>query len=357
MNLPDDAPTVLSPEKLYTASEIAAMVARYRDRIEHLAEVHPELSIVHDDFDEIVHHRDDPLQELGALLEACAETFIALKHLLNPTGLPLHMTDDGRVLTRTFPGVTTFLTDIRGFTELTRSVADRWTLPIFELLSYCYFPYLTDVIEGFGCHYLNYTGDGLLVLSRDVVDESGRMILPSLDNAVLCALDLTLVTNSIAETWRRQGLTRDDGSPHETGLGLTFGDVSVGDPFVPDRAYAGHCAEFDAIFRSVLGKKAPHIHPMVDFGHRVRAIHALSPSINRASRLQDMDKLAADHTIMMIAEDVERLCPHLRVLFDHIGQMPLKGIGIADVYAVHRHEPVDTPSLAGECRAYYADRA
>lgn len=356
MNPPDDPPTGQTAEKVYTASEVAAVVARSRHRFDHLADLHPELSYVRDEFEEIVHHRDDPLGELVALLSACEETFVALKHLLNPTGLPLHMTDDGRVLTRTFEGVTTFLTDIRGFTELTRNVADRWALPIFDLLSYCYFPYMTDILEGYGCHYLNYTGDGLLVLSRDVLDESGRRILPSLDNAVLCAIDLTLVTNAIGEAWGRLGLTRENGAPHETGLGLTFGDVSVGDPFVPDHSYEGHTAEFDEIFRAVLAEKAPHIRPMVDYGHRVRAIHALSPTINRASRLQDMDKLAPDHTIMMIAEDVERLCPALRRRFQHVGQMALKGIGIAEVHAVLRHEPVDVPALAADCRRHYADR-
>jgi class 3 adenylate cyclase len=343
-------------EEVYAVAEVAELVARCRERIDRLADDHPELSIVRDDFEEVARHELDPLRELQSLLAATGEVFVSLKHLLNPTGLPLHMTDDGRVKTRVFQGVTTFLTDIRGFTELTRSVSEMWRLDIFDLLSYCYFPYLTEVLEGHGCHYLNYTGDGLLVLSQDRLDESGRVVLPSIDVAVLCAIDLTLVTSSIAEAWRKLGLTRPDGASHETGLGLAFGDVSVGDPFVPDHAYRGHCAEFDAIYRAEIARKAPHIHPSVDFSRRVRAIHALSPSINRASRLQDMDKLMPDHTCMMTAEDAERLCPPLRRRFREVGDMHLKGIGVVNVHATLRHEPVDVPALVEECLAYHANR-
>src|SRR5205814_296357 len=158
--------------------------------------------LVCDEFEDVVHHTTDPLTELEHLLEATDEVLLQLKHLLNPTGLPLHMTKDGRVRTQRFKEVATFVTDIRGFTEMPQYIHDRWGVSVFDVLSMCYFPHVTEVLDRYECHYLNYTGDGLLVLARQRVLEEGQVVLPSLDNAALCALELVAVTNCIAEAWQ-----------------------------------------------------------------------------------------------------------------------------------------------------------
>lgn len=343
-----------SEQKQYSAAEVASVCARFRGSMAELIRRYPELILVEDEFEEVVHHEADPLREAASLLEACEEVFIELRHLLNPIGLPLHMTDDGRVQTRTYQDVAAFVTDIRGFTELTPNVQKHWGVNVFDVLSYCYFPHVVEVLERYQCHYLNYTGDGLLVLSQGRRDEAGQVLLPSMDNAVLCALEMTAVTNCIAEAWKRLGLTQADGTWHETGLGLTSGVVQVGDPFVPDRSPAGKLAEADALFRSLVGAAVPYFQPRSEYRRRVVGIHALSPVINRASRLQDTDKTAPVHTCMTTADDVAKLCPPLRKRFERVGKMQLKGIGVTDVFGVHRFDKVDVPALEKECRAHYA---
>ena len=346
----------MRPEKTYTAAEVAALCARFRKSFDDSARKHTELILVQDELEEVVRHDTDPLREMEALFNGCLEAFLELRHLLNPIGLPLHLTLDGRIKTFTFHDVAAFVTDIRGFTELTDNVAKRWGVDVFDVLSHSYFPHVVDVFERFECHYLNYTGDGLLVLSQARRDEKGQITLPSLDNAVLCALEMTLVTNCIAETWKRLGMVQASGTWHETGLGLSAGTVQVGDPFVPDRAATGKLAEFDELFRTLAAQAVPLFQPRRDFSRRVVGIHALSPVINRASRLQDVDKTAPNHTCMMTADDVESLCPPLRNRFERVGNMHLKGIGDADVFGFHRFEPVDVFALEKECREHYASR-
>lgn len=340
--------------KIYTAEEVAGLCIAFRERMRTLVAEHPELALVEDEFKMVMTHEADPLQELEHLLTACEGVFVELKHLLNPVGLPLRMTEDGRVLTQQFKDVATFVTDIRGSTELTQNVANEWGVGVFEVLSYCYFPHVTQMLEKYACHYLNYTGDGLLVLSRERKDETGRVVLPCLDNAVLCALDLTGLTNCIAEAWRKLGLTQANGVWHETGLGLTSGDVEVGDPFIPDKALTGKCSQFDQMFRSLMAQRVPHFQPRTDYSRRIRGIHALSPAINRATRLEGTDITAPEHTCMMTASDVAKLCPQLRQRFEPVGKRTLKGLGEVDVFGVRRYEQVDVPALEEACRAHYA---
>ena len=342
-----------SKTKKYAESEVLDLCARFRKSIDEIIRQHPDLILIKEEFDGVVRHETDPLQEMASLFEACQKSFVELRHLLNPIGLPVHLSEDGRILTSTFDEAAAFVTDIRGFTEMTQNVEQRWGVNVFDVLSYCYFPHVVDVLERYECHYLNYTGDGLLGLSIGRRDEAGRVLLPGLDNAVLCALEMTAVTNNIAEAWKRLGLVQSSGTWHETGLGLCSGSVHVGDPFVPDRGPTGKLAEFDELFRRLSAESVSFFHPRTEYNRRIVGIHALSPVINRASRLQDVDKLAPEHTCMMSVADVERLSPPLRKKFDRVATMYLKGIGDVDVFGFHRYEQVDVPALDQECRAYY----
>ena len=108
------------------------------------------------------------------------------------------------------------------------------------------------------------------------------------------------------------------------------------------------------MFRTIVAEQAPHFTPRQDYSWRVRGIHALSASINRASRLQDTDKSAPNHTCMMIPDDVARLCPPLRQRFERVGKRMLKGMGDVAVFGYHRYDKVDVPELAEACLAYYA---
>jgi class 3 adenylate cyclase len=263
------------------------------------------------------------------------------------------MSQDGRVVHRMFKDVATFVTDIRGFTELTENVTKQWGVSVFDVLSGCYFPQISELLERYGCHYLNYTGDGLLVLTTARKHPKECVLLPSLDNAVLCAMELTLLTNSIAEAWRRMGLVQASGDWHETGIGLASGDVAVGDPFVPDRTLNGKCAEFDQLLRSLLAERMPHFQPRTDFTWRVRSIHALSPAINRASRLQDANKLTARHSCIMTEADVNRLCPPLREWFEPVGTAKLKGIGEVQVFGFNRFVLMNVPELEKKCFEHF----
>ena len=324
------------------------------NRLDSIIERHPELELVRSEFQSRGSPEEGAEVPVTKLLEAYERFLIRMKHLLNPTALPLEMSADGRVLTRTFENVATFVTDIRGFTELTQKTLKLWGVTVFDLLSYCYFPQITELLERYGCHYLNYTGDGLLVLTTGKWDASGKLLIPALDYAVICAMDLTQLTNSIAEAWRQLGLVQSSGVWHETGLGLMRGDVQVGDPFVPDHSFQGPCAKFDELLCQILAEKMPHFQPRHDFTGRVRAIHAMSPAINCASRLQDLDKLLPQQTCMMIANDVETLCPILRSHFEKVGKMLMKGIGEAEICGFDRFASRDVPALEQECEAWYA---
>jgi class 3 adenylate cyclase len=341
--------------KTYGRDEVVAVRSKIRNDIAQLAVEHEDLQLVIDEYEEVVHHEADPLADIGAIFQACHDVIVDLKHLLNPTGLPLHLSNDGRVVAHNFEGVTTFLTDIRGFTELSNHVCESWKISIFDVLSFCYFPHVTEVLERYGCHYLNYTGDGLLVLCRDRKDENDHVILPSIDNAVICSIALTGVTRAIADSWKAMGMCKADGHSHETGLGLSFGDVQVGDPFVPYRENDSKCAEFDRIFRERLPQVAKDFVPRESYSHRVRAIQALSTSINRASRLQDADKEAPNHTVMMTEEDVNRLSPPLRRYFERVAKITLRGLGTAEVYGIHRYDLYDVHAIERECLDYHAN--
>lgn len=347
----------LSPSQSgYSMNEVAEACRRFRERAAKLAREHPELVLVCDEFEDVVHHSADPLAELEQLLEANEQVLLQLKHLLNPTGLPLHMTKDGRVQTQRFDDVATFVTDIRGFSEMTQYISERWGVGVFDVLSMSYFPHLTEVLDRYECHYLNYTGDGLLVLVQGRAVENGQVVIPSLDNAALCGMEMIGVTNSIALAWQSFGLEQHDGTPHETGLGLTDGWVEVGDPLVPDREFSPQVAEFNKRFLAILAKHAPHFKPREDYGWRVRGIHALSPSINLASRLQNMDKTAPLHTIMMVGRDVDKLCPVLAEQFQPVGKRTLKGIGEAELFGILRWTPIDVPAIEKACIDYYRQK-
>lgn len=337
------------------APDAAALCARFRDSMTDLVRQYPELVLVEDEFEAAIRHDADPLKEIASILGACRDVFIGLRHLLNPIGVPLRATADGRIQTLTLDNVATFVTDIRGFTELTENIGQRWGVNVFDLLSFCYFPHVVEVLNRYECNYLNYTGDGLLVLSRERKGKGGA-ILPGLDNSVLCALEMTGVTNCIAETWRRLGLVQSSGVWHETGIGLTSGTVQVGDPFVPDRNPSGKLAEFDTLFRSLVPQAAPSFQPRINYAQQIMGIHALGPVINRASRLQDTDKTAPDHTCMMTETEMKLLCPLLQERFERVGTIYLKGLGNADVFGFLRFEPVDVASLEKACWAYYASR-
>src|SRR6266850_7699132 len=58
---------VPSEQKQYPAADVAAVCARFRKSMDDLIRLYPELILVEDEFEEVVHHDDDPLHEAASL--------------------------------------------------------------------------------------------------------------------------------------------------------------------------------------------------------------------------------------------------------------------------------------------------
>src|ERR1051326_5749064 len=97
MPTPEEEQPSVPAGKTYTATEVAQFSLAFRQKLRTLVEQHSELALARDEFNDVVHHAADPLQEIAALLDACLEVLLQLRHLVNPIALPLHMTEDGRV--------------------------------------------------------------------------------------------------------------------------------------------------------------------------------------------------------------------------------------------------------------------
>lgn len=286
---------------------------------------------------------------IESILGAWTESIGQLEHLINPIGLPVGITKDGRIETRTFENVAVLLTDIRGFTSLSHTVVNEWKITVFDFLSYCYFPIIAEVVEDYGCHYLNYTGDGLLIMGQERLDPATGKNLSALDNITLCALQLVEVTTAISQVWADMGLMQNSGVFHETGIGISFGRVEVGDPFVPDRSFDGKLLEFQKRFATYQNSHNHHWQARNNFKDRVRGIHALGPTINLASRLQDTDKRMPNHTCIIEKSDCERLSPSLKKLYESLGTVTLPGLGDCEVFGMPRKNEPDLIKLREAC--------
>jgi class 3 adenylate cyclase len=329
---------------------IKDVIKKHLGRVEKLGKKNPSLGLIHQELKRFTKSglRSDA-KSVESILGAWEKSAAQLDHLINPIGLPLQVTDNGRIATKTFENVAVLLTDIRGFTELGNRLVEEWNLTVFDFLSYCYFPLLVEVLENFGCHYLNYTGDGLLIVGEAQVDQKTGQKLAALDNMVLCAFQLVEVSDLIAKVWAEMGLKQKSGVLHETGIGISFGRIEVGDPFVPDHLATGKLLEFQTLFGRKINTQGHHWKPRKNFRDRIRGIHALGPVINLASRLQDTDKRVPDHTCMIEKADCERLSPPIRKLYETLGMVKLPGLGEREIFGVRRKSIRNIEKLKNAC--------
>jgi class 3 adenylate cyclase len=300
-------------EKLYTKSELIAQLSRFRRMLMDLVEGKPNLAFVRKVIEgQLLEAEDNPLMAVRGSYSGVVKAVQAFEHILDPLRANQEITLDGTFKTQSKHGVGVTITDIRGYTAMTRKLRKREDgLRVGRLLKNTYFPHLMHVYDKHQLHYTNYTGDGILAYSETRVDALGRPELPALDNTMFANVEAVGVTESIGESWKRASnlrLMQTDGNTNETGFGCSFGDIEILDPLVPDAEDPeGIFTEFNQIFREVLLKRAPDFEPRIDFKSIMRSCHATGEPLNEAARMQDADKELPEHTMISSEETIDQL--------------------------------------------------
>lgn len=347
------------------ASEPAdAQLARITEYVQHhelamqnLASAHPELTIAQQTFSHALRREGERAlpEVLNAIFDAHRSILLQLKNVINPTGLPLRVTEDGRIKSHEYRSAAVISTDLEGFTEMAFSVPRIGDTNIFDVLSYTYYPHLMEVLRKHDCHLYSFAGDGTLIISREEMGDGGRVLLPALDNAVLCVADAYVILDLVAQVWQQQGIQNPDGTPKRTRFGVKFGPVTMGDALAPDDKPRGMCAKFGELFGVIVPLNAPHYGPPEDFSMRIWGVHGLSIIQNQAARLQSALE-DRDHICILMREDVQQLCSPLQKLFDPLGRRALKGVaGDIDIYGMRKVPGTAITELERTCRAYYQE--
>ena len=107
--------------------------------------------------------------------------------------------------------------------------------------------------------------------------------------------------------------------------------------------------EFQKRFATYQNSHNHHWQARNNFKDRVRGIHALGPTINLASRLQDTDKRMPNHTCIIEKSDCERLSPSLKKLYESLGTVTLPGLGDREVFGMPRKNEPDLIKLREAC--------
>lgn len=336
---------------------IDGLVQQHRKEVHALPEEHRELTIAKALFEHaLAQQGESPTTEqvIAAIFRAHLSTLLQLKSVINPTGLPLDVTPDGRIKSRTFRSSAVIATDIEQFTKMAFDVPRVGDTDIFNLLSYTYYPHLMEVLKKHHCHLYSFAGDGTMILSFEQRDEHGRVVLPALENAVLCVADASVVLSLVSQVWQEQKLHMPDGRPRRTRFGIKFGSVTMGDALAPDANPQGMCAAFNERFRQLVSEHAPYYGPPQDFSMRIWGVHGLGIIQNQAARLQTVLDEHPEHVCVLMREDVEQLCPPLLKRFDPLGRHSLKGIeGEVDIYGLRPVPATDVVPIEQACRVYY----
>ncbi|MBI3331671.1 hypothetical protein HYZ99_01795 [Candidatus Peregrinibacteria bacterium] len=344
-----------SPEAELAA--IKELLLRMPRDISALTKNTPGLTIVSD----LLHHALPPnedtvntLQVSQSMVQAMESVIRQLQNVVNPTGLPLEATPDGRILSRTFRSAAVIATDLEGSTPMAADIPRVWDTIPFDVLSYTYYPHLMEVLRKYNCHLYSFSGDGTLIMSREALDPKGRVLLPALDNAVLCVAEAHLVLDAVAETWKELGMHGPEGKPIRTRFGVKLGSVTFGDALAPDGNPRGMCADFNERFKKVIADRIPQYGPPEDFSMKFWGIHGISPAQNEAARLQNAGKKCPDKICTLTAEDMQQLCSPLQKLFSRIPGVVMQGYE-ADVWGMEEVQADDLGRLAHDCKQFYQD--
>ena len=307
----------------------------------------------------------DPIQELRMRFSAIVEALVRLEHLIDPMSVGPEVTRDGTMTTMQHRNKALIVTDIKGFTPMTQEATKRG-LSILDILKHTYFPHIMHLLDKYQVRYANYTGDGVIGFCGDRVNAWGKVELPAQDNMTLAAIDLIGVSDSIGVTWKtnpnkQMRFALPDGSIHETGSGISYGDFETGDPLVLPKDIPEMYASFNERFREVIMERSPHFEPRLSHTSGIRSCNAAGVPLNECSRLQNLDREYEDHSCIMPSYLYDMLSTDaLRKRMEFLGKESLKGFGTKrtkiGVYGFPRENATKIPELYEECLKEFASR-
>lgn len=301
-------------------STYTRLLEESKTRIEQIGKDHPELQGLLD------RALSKGGNEVTVLVEALASTLVDAKHLINPVGEDFKLDADGAIETIERDAVVMF-TDIRNFTPLDEKLGKD----THSFLNVNYYFWAMQIIQKYGGKVANMMGDGMMVYFTDS-DEMDKCTA-----AVLCAEDLSKLTNSLAELFKAYGYG-DDEKSHWTGIGLATGEVKIGDLISKNRNALESSDQVKSVHNDVVKMvkaQFPELKPETGEGS-VASVEVIGGAANRAARIEAQCKgFGAD--ILMEQSVRDGLHPGLAKKFDDVGSANLKGVSAkASLFGVRR---------------------
>lgn len=228
-------------------------------------------------------------------------------------------------------------TDIRKFTEFTHLFQSDAS----DYMRLGYFTLILPIIQQYHMKIIDNEGDALMLYCHDQKDATGKIILSSVENAVLFSLELNRETNNIARRFRERLNFGEPTSVHfNSGIGIAYGSLSLLDAFDENPLIRGVMATVRSDIQNRMAAENPDLLQKLE---RKIMLIVLGEVLNEAARLQALDKNEegkADpeqHNIFISNRAMMHVDENLRKDFVSYGSHLLKGLDDRRVFASMRH--------------------
>ncbi len=271
--------------------------------------------------------------EILVIVEGLLESMVSLKDLINPVGEDLELDENGNIRTKEVDAVV-MVTDLRNFTPLTTN--EKIGGEIFAFLKLNYFVYLREVIKRHHGKILNHTGDGLVIYFTDTKDSSKE------ENSIACSREINDLTNLANEVWHNTGTVNEEDN-HETGIGLAWGTIRIGDILTlskEEREGGADILSIQKAFEAEAVKISPWIEDMHENRNKgdVSRLVGMGEPINLAARLESISKKFPHYTGFIRESQFVKLPEDLMLQFEALEPISLKGVSSTEMlYGMPRY--------------------
>lgn len=255
---------------------------------------------------------NDPFEQIQTSIRMFFKVLFDIRHLWDPIGLPIEMTDGWRMRTDAWM-MAAGLFDLRDSTPTSIELIRRGE-SIIDFMSECYFGKLWAVLASHGLGRLSHGGDGDMVGGRLKRDAAGTRKLPALDNIFLALHEALPVSHGIGKALRELNVCPPGPRSGFTGFSIGYGEVEKGDNRVPQFDFnkeKGLIWEFNKLFAKHTRELAPSFQKRENDDGELWFPQVAGPLLALLDRLQRYTK-ETDYNILMTEADFEKLCPVLQ---------------------------------------------